>query len=148
MGKMIRCMFAFLLAIGCLLSPSFAADENGPHFPNLSEECIVVSSYDILLSSSFCPHTYTNIVMGDKIGETCTTDIYNHTEQCYQCYGIIKGGTLTLPKDSAEHIMQWYTVSCHNGTHIYEYRCSRCSFVTESFSRDCSGISCPEWLSL
>lgn len=98
--------------------------------------------------NSACAHSYTRVDLGDIIGESCTNVTRNYRVWCHNCRQYITGGTIVIPKDTPEHTMRWYTVSCIRGKHTYERRYTKCGYATESFTRACSGPPCPEIMSL
>lgn len=147
MKKKIWLIFSVLLTICCLAQICSAASISASQAVPIVEEPLILSSYSLNVNNA-CDHSYTHTAIGDVVGESCTDTIYNYTVRCRLCNQDITGGTLSVPKNPAEHTMSWYSVSCVRGTHTYERRCSKCGYATESFSRACSGPPCPEVMAL
>ena len=147
MKRSVRLILSMLL-IACVLVPIYGvASATETKTSGSHHKATVVSSWSISADSD-CSHPDAHIELGDVVAETCTYTTRNFTETCNICGESFRGGTVNIHKDPPEHTMRWYTVSCINGIHTYENRCSKCGYASESFSRPCSGPPCPEELSL
>lgn len=150
MKKTFRLIFSVLLGVCCLIQTGNAASISDSYLESSVRKATILSSYNLDEEDgdTVCTHSHTRIDIRDVISETCTDTTYNYTMWCYDCGKYVTGGIMVMPKETPEHVMRWYTVSCKNGIHTYERRCVKCGYATESFSQACSGPPCPEIMSL
>lgn len=90
-------------------------------------------------SVNACSHADKDIYINDKVGETCTHDIYNYIEVCNICGIVVAGGRTHIQKSTPTHTFTWITIGCNGVNHTYEYRCTKCGFVQQNMTRPCNG---------